>query len=136
MKSLKLCLFSRKNKLEKMSISYKTHNGKKVMVIDYTKCKNVEDTLKVLDLVRMEYLKTEEKLLTVNNFEGAFGSTEYMKKASEYGKEVFNDRTSKNAAIGITGIKKILLQGYNMVVKDKVVPFDTMEEALDYLTSD
>ena len=58
-----------------------------------------------------------------------------MKKASEYGKEVFNERTSKNAAIGVSGIKKILLQAYNLVVKDKLLPFNTKEEALEYLIS-
>lgn len=106
------------------------------MYIDYTQCKSVEDTLKVLELVKDEYLKTKDKLITLNNFEGAFGSTEYMKKASKYANEIFNDKTSKNAAIGITGIKKILLQGYNAVVKDKVHQFNTKEEALDFLTAD
>ena len=57
-----------------------------------------------------------------------------MKKASQYANEYFNKRPALNAAIGVSGLKKILLQGYNLVVKDKIVPFNTMDEALNYLT--
>lgn len=116
-----------------MGISYIQHKGKKIMFIDYSQCKTIEQTLDVLEQVRKEYEKTDGQLLTLNNFEGAFGSSEYMKKASQYGKEIFNKKTAKNAALGVTGIKKILLQGYNTIVKDKIKPFDSKEEALDYL---
>ena len=116
-----------------MSIKYITHKGKQILYIDYTKCTTVEETLAVLELVKVEYLKSNELLLTLNNFTGAYGSSEYMKKANQYAKEIFNNRTAKNAAIGITGIKKILLYGYNAIVKDKIMAFDTEKEALDYL---
>lgn len=118
-----------------MGISYINHNGKKVLYIDYSKCKTVEETLNVLEEVKKEYLKTTGLLITLNDFTGAYGSSEYMKKANEYAKEVFNNKTAKNAAIGVTGIKKILLQAYNVVVKDKLQTFETKEEALNYLTT-
>lgn len=116
-----------------MSIKYISHKGKKVLFIDYSSCKTVEDTLAVLEMVKAEYLKSNEQLLTLNNFEGAYASSQYMSKANEYAKEIFNKRTAKNAALGINGIKKILLYGYNAVVRDKIMPFNTKEEALDYL---
>ena len=116
-----------------MSISYLNHKGKKILYINYSNCKTVEDTLAVLEMVKNEYFKTVGTMLTLNDFSGAYGSTEYMKKANEYAKEIFNKRTAKNAAIGVTGIKKILLQSHNLLVKDKIVPFNTKEEALDYL---
>jgi hypothetical protein len=116
-----------------MSIKYITHKGKQILYIDYTNCKTVEDTLKVLEMVKDEYGRTTGQLLTLNNFTGAFGSTEYMKKANQYAKDIFNARTSKNAALGVTGIKKVLLHGHNTIAKDKIMPFDNMEEALDFL---
>ncbi|HNW51794.1 MAG TPA: hypothetical protein PKH79_11975 [Prolixibacteraceae bacterium] len=116
------------------NVSYITHNGKKVLYIDYTKSKNIDDTLAVLDEVKAEFYKTSGVWLTINDFRGGYGSTEYMKKASQYAREHFNSRPSKNTAIGVTGLKKVLLQAYNTVVKDPVVPFDTLEEALNYLT--
>jgi hypothetical protein len=32
-------------------------------------------------------------------------------------------------------LKSLLLKSYNLFVKDKLKPFNTMEEALDYLVS-
>ena len=66
-------------------------------------------------------------------FEKIVSPVEYMKKANQYAREIFNQRPAKNTAIGVAGMKKVLLQAYNAVVKDKIIPFDTKEEALDYL---
>jgi hypothetical protein len=118
-----------------MSISYIQHKGKKILYIDYTGCKTVEETLKVLEMVKDEYGRTTGNLLTLNNFEGAYGSSQYMNRANEYAKNIFNKRTAKNAAIGVVGIKKVLLQSHNLLVKDKIIPFDSKEEALDYLAT-
>ncbi|MFA9393067.1 MAG: hypothetical protein ACERKD_24885 [Prolixibacteraceae bacterium] len=116
-----------------MSIKYINHKGKQILYIDYSNCSTIEDSLRVLEMVKDEYARTTGQLLTLNNFEGAFGSTAYMNQANKYAKEIFNARTSKNAALGITGIKKILLYGHNTIAKDKIMSFDTKEEALDYL---
>ncbi len=116
-----------------MSVSYLSYKGKKIMLIDYTKCKTVEDTLSVLEKVRQEYLKTSEKLITLNDFTGAYGSSEFMKKASQLGKELFNSRTHKTAAIGVSGMKKILVNTYNAFMSNKLYIFDTKEEALEFL---
>ena len=103
------------------------------MYVDYTKCKTVQDTLDVLDSVRQEYLKSNEMFITLNDFREAYGSNEFMKKANEYAKEVFDKKTLKTAAIGVTGIKKILVNAYNLLVKNKINLFNTREEALDWL---
>jgi hypothetical protein len=119
-----------------MSISYIFHKGKKIMFIDYTKCKTAQETIDLLEKVRQEYLKTNEKIIALNDFRDAYGSNEYMKRANQLAKELFDERTYKNAAIGVTGIKKILLNGYNVFVKHKIMPFNTKEEALDWLAND
>jgi hypothetical protein len=117
-----------------MSVSYITHNNKKVLFIEYKECKTVEDTLHVLDEIKEEFFKTSGVWLTLHDMSVGYGSNEFMKRANQYAKNYYNSRPAKNAAIGATGLKKILLQGYNLIVKDKIVPFDTMEEALEYLT--
>jgi hypothetical protein len=116
-----------------MSVSYVFHKGKKIMIVDYTKCKTVQDTLDVLEKVRQEYLKTNEMIISLNDFREAYGSNEFMQKASQLGKELFDKRTHKTAAIGVVGIKKILVNAYNVFVKSKITLFDTKEEALDWL---
>jgi len=102
------------------------------MLIDYTHCKNTDEMIKVLEDVRREFEKPGGPYLTLNDFTGTFGSSEFMNTAKKY-KELFDNKTLKTAILGITGIKKILLNGYNAFVRKKQMPFDTKEEALEYL---
>lgn len=80
------------------------------------------------------YQASPTKLLTLSDFNNIKGSTEFMDLAKKLAKEVFDIKTEKGALLGIQGIKKILVQGYNLVAKLKMVPFDTKEQALKYLT--
>ena len=105
------------------------------MIVDYRACKTTADTLVVLEQVRQEYLKTNEMIISLNDFRDAYGSKEFMKRASELGKELFDKRTLKTAAIGVVGIKKILVNAYNVFIKNKIMIFDTKEEALDWLVN-
>jgi hypothetical protein len=116
-----------------MSVSYISHKGKKILYVDYTKCKSPKETLDVLELVRQEYLKSNEMMITVNDFRDAYASSEFMNKVSELGKQLFTKRTIKSAAVGVAGIKKILVNAYNIFAENKVTLFDTKEEALDWV---
>lgn len=116
-----------------MGISYINYKGKRIMMIDYTKCKTSPEMIQLLEQVADEYRKSGEKFLTVNDFTGNFGNDDFMKRAKELGPEVFDEKTLKSAILGITGVKKILLLAYNKFVKNKLVPFETKEEALEYL---
>ena len=79
------------------------------------------------------YQRSATKLLTLIDFHHIKGSTEFMDLAKRLGSEVFDQKTEKGALLGIHGIKKVLLQGYNLVAKQKIKPFDSKEEALQYL---
>jgi len=119
-----------------MSLTYTTYKGKKILLIDYTKCKTTQDTINVLEMVKKEYESSTEKIIALNDFTGAASNNEYMELAKKYAKELFDAKTLRNACLGVTGIKKILLSAYNLVVKNKLMPFDTKEEALEYLIKD
>jgi hypothetical protein len=116
-----------------MSISFIQHKGRKILYIDYSECKSIKETLEVLEQVRNEYLRTNESYYTLNNFTNAPSNNEFMEAAKKYGKELFDARTIKNTGIGIIGIKRILLSAYNLTIKNKLIPFETKEEALDFL---
>lgn len=53
----------------------------------------------------------------------------------EIGKSVLAPKTTKAAVIEISGLKKMLLKKYNDFTGDRIIAFDTKEEALEYLTS-
>jgi len=117
-----------------MGLSFLTHKGKRILFVDYTQCKNTNEMIKILEEVKKEYEKPGGQYLTLNDFTGTYGSSEFMNAASKH-KELFDSKTIKTAVLGIYGIKKILLNGYNAFVKKKQMPFDTKEEALEYLVN-
>ena len=117
-----------------MPFSYIRYKGKKILFVDYTNCATIDAMLHLLDDVVREYKKSTDKFLVVNDFTNANASHEFVNFANKH-KELFDEKTEKTAVLGITGLKKLLLNGYNVFVKKKQVPFNTKEEALEYLVS-
>lgn len=116
-----------------MSNSFIHYKGKKILYSDYSNCKTAQETIEVLEQTRKIYLASDEMYLALNNFSHAPSNTEYVELAKKYGKELFDKRNIREACFGLSGVKNILLWAYNLVVKDKIVAFETKEEALEYL---
>ncbi|MBD3260921.1 MAG: hypothetical protein GF334_04465 [Candidatus Altiarchaeales archaeon] len=110
------------------------HKGIRILYIDSKDC-SWGNMIAVLEEA-MKYFRRYHNLRTLDDFRGAFATKEYIELAKKYGKELISKRRSKAAAIGIVGIKKILLDAYNAFTSDKLVVHKTMEEALDYLAKD
>ncbi len=123
-------------KILTMSLSFIQHKGKTILYVDYSKCVTVEETIHLLEKVRIEYTNTVGKYLILNNFTNAIASNEYMDLARKYGKEILDARTERCAALGITGLKKIFLSAYNITVKNKMIAFETKQDALDFLVKE
>jgi len=116
-----------------MSNSFIEYKGKKILYSDYSNCKTPQETIEVLEQTRKIYVNTTEMFLALNNFSNAPSNTEYIELAKKYAKEYFDSRNIKEACFGISGIKSILLSAYNLVVKNKILNFNSKEEALEYL---
>lgn len=116
-----------------MPVKLINHKSKEILLLDYSDCKTLEEMLTVLndgvDLVRT----LPGKGLHLIDITNAYGSRKYMEALKEAGKEVFNEKAGKVAIVGVKGVKKVLLMGYNKIAKIKLVPFETREEAMDYL---
>lgn len=117
-----------------MPHSFIYHKGKKILLVDYTPCKTANEMIKLLSEIKVLYENATVPFLALNDFTGTYGSNEFMNAAKQH-KELFDRMTNKTAVLGITGLKKVLLNGYNMFVQKKQVPFETKEEALEYLAS-
>lgn len=111
------------------------HQGQQVVFIDYTACKTKEDLIDTLIDAESFIKRMPGKSLTLSDFTGTHGSSEFMAEAKRAGRETFDHKVERAALIGITGIKMILLNGYNLVVKNKIMSFDTRDKALGYLVS-
>ena len=120
-----------------MPITTITHKGRNIVFISFedydTKYKMVQSAYELRDYVLAQ---PEEHVLVLMDSTHAKGSREFMSAAKESRLEVRKHKMTSSAAIGISGVKLVLLKGYNAIVKSgNTVPFDTKEQALDYLIS-
>lgn len=119
--------------LTTMAVKWMNHKGKQIFLMDYSCCKNAQEMIETLNEARTLIAQKPGKVLRLVDVRGASGSREFMDAAKQAGKEVFNAKTEKAAIVGIYGIKKVLLMGYNNISTNKLLPFSSQEEALDYL---
>lgn len=121
-----------------MPISEIQYKSKSIIIVDYSSCKRKEQMLALL-AESTDYFKNnkETHLRILMDFTNAYGSKEFMDRAKSDRLEVFKTKTATSAVIGISGIKQILLKGYNVVSPGKgMTPFKTKEQALEYLIND
>ena len=121
-----------------MPIDQTKYKGKKIITVSYedfqSKDLMVESAKRLADYVLSQ---PEKHVLIFMDLTEALGSREFMAASKAARMRVYAEKTTKSAAIGVTGIKKVLLKGYNAISKSRgVVPFDTKEQALEYLVSD
>ncbi len=115
-----------------MGYEWIEYKGKKILYVDYSACKTKDEMLAQLEVMADVFDKSGGNVLSLTNFEGNYGSKEFMERARELS-EVFKRNRKKSAVLGIAGAKKILLQAYTLLTRDNMVPFDSKEKALEYL---
>lgn len=116
-----------------MSISFLTHRDVPIMYADYRECKKPEQQIQLLEEVAKS-MKTKGKVRLLVDYNNISAGPDYMSKVKDYGKTVFKDHMQCSAVLGITGLKKILFNGYNRATgATNVKTFDTKEAALDWL---
>lgn len=118
-----------------MPISEILHQGKKVILVDYSECKKKQEMLDLAyELTGYLLAKPEKHFLILFDYTNAFLSSDFMKVAKEGRTKVYQTKSARGAALGVTGIKKVLLKGYNALSKGEGIQmFDTKEQALEYL---
>ncbi|MFY0626610.1 MAG: hypothetical protein JXR07_09955 [Reichenbachiella sp.] len=117
-----------------MPIEYIQHKGKKIMFADYRSCKQEVQQLELLENVAKEMAKFPEQTLLLVDYDGVSGGIAYMTRVKELGNTVFKKHMKNSAVLGITGLKKVLFNGYNRATgTNNVKTFNTREEALDWL---
>lgn len=116
-----------------MAITWIAHRGLKILYSDYRGL-TPEKMLAQLDETASVMSMVPGKVLTLSNFEGVPVGPDFMKKAKEMGKAIFEPRTQKAAIVGIDGLKGMLLKAYNAFTGASMVPFPDETAARDYLT--
>lgn len=118
-----------------MSLKWMEHKGKRVLYADFRGIDG-EPAIQQLGALAKEIDGTPGKLLIMINFEGTRATTKFMSHAKQFGKNTVAPRDIRSAAVGITGVKEVLLKGYNKFTGRILRSFKTEAEALEWLVSE
>lgn len=120
---------------EKREHKFITYKGKEILYIDY---RNLvpETFLEAITQAHSFLMNSGKKdILELVDITGSFANDKVMEELKRTALES-KPLIKKRAAVGITGVKKILLNVVNNFTKEKIIPFNTVEDALEYLASD
>ena len=119
-----------------MGADWLDYNGQKIMYIDYREHKTEAELLQTLAMAEKLIRMTTTDIPMLFNYEGVSVTVGFMKRLKELGKEAArSQRLNRQAVVGITGLKSILLQGYLRTTGEtRIQSFETEQDALDWLT--
>ena len=122
-----------------MSVQWKEHQGKTYLSVDYRGCATQQDMIDTFEhqVTEMRAVSAAGgKSLVLSNFEGTKIGPDLMSRIKEVGKERGQQSLEKNAILGVTGVKGILLKGIIAYTGLRnIKPFDHEPEALDWLVA-
>lgn len=118
-----------------MSVKWVEHKGKRILYVDFRNL-DEEGMIAQLDVLAKEIANARGELRVLNNFEGTSATAKFMSHAKQTGKEKVGTKVAKSAAVGITGVKEVLLVGYNRFTGRNLESFKTEAQALDWLAKD
>jgi hypothetical protein len=128
-------VISTKRKRTMERVKYIEHKGKKILVQDLTDSKSIEENIGAFDKSQEIIFAQPDKsvlLLTV------LVNTHYSPEAVDRLKKFSRDITpyiKASAAVGVTGIKKVVYQTLTKLIGRKINLFETVDQALDWLAS-
>lgn len=112
-------------------ITYKGHN---ILFTDYKGLRGNE-IVEMLHTANTIILEAEDSVLGLADFTGTYATDEIVAYLQCEETKQAAKKLRKNAVVGVTGIKKIFLNMYNIVTGGGAKPFDDLESAKEYLIS-
>ncbi|OHD07316.1 MAG: hypothetical protein A2086_03115 [Spirochaetes bacterium GWD1_27_9] len=117
-----------------MSVNWIEYKGKKILYCDYRCFKQEKEWLENIEIVAKELINSQEKVLSLTDFRNAEGlGQDYLTRAKVLGKEIIKDKVERSAVIGISGMRKLLLNTYNLLSGDKMIIFEDEITAKEFL---
>ncbi|HEX3046719.1 MAG TPA: hypothetical protein VHY08_18335 [Bacillota bacterium] len=108
------------------------HQGKKILYINYTGLSIPEQLDLIREATQILLDSASQENLTLTDVRGITVSSEFVDLAKEMGAKS-GPVTKKAAILGVEGLKKVILYGVNKFSGNIRKPFDTIEEAKDWL---
>lgn len=118
-----------------MPVSFIQYKGEEIIFCDFKEMKDKQQIFDQLDEMADIFKQSGGDLLVLTDVRGTKNDPEIVDKTKKLGKEVFSVYAKKRAIIGMDGLRKLILRGYNAITGNDLKPFSTLDEAKDYLVS-
>jgi len=136
MRNIKNADFITENKIMARGAHIIKHQGKEIYFIDYSHIETPEEFLKTLREAAAfrEKVKSigKKDLLVLVDITGSYPNMEVFDELKKAGR-IIREITMKEAIVGITGYKKVLLQIIRTFTNLEFQVFETIEEAKNWL---
>ena len=109
-----------------------THKGKEILYEDYTDLNGPQIAARVPLFSHFELKMEKKDMLLIIDLSKSFANKDAVSAFTKAGK-VTGHLFPKTAVLGITGVKKILLNVVNRLTQVNAKPFSDIESAKDYL---
>jgi len=114
-------------------VSFTKHNNRDILVVDISDIRNVDESIETLQK-GTKLIKTQApgSVLLLTNVSG----THYDKAGAEAIKVYSRENTpfiKASAVVGVTGIKRLILNTIVKMTGRKIMPFDDAESAKEWL---
>jgi hypothetical protein len=117
-----------------MPTTWITHEGKRIIYTDFRDCESEAEMTAVFEKAVQMVLASPEPVLTMNNFDGVAVSPTFLRALRTRGADYKHNVRAK-AVLGVTGIKRTLINTYSILTGIDARAFNTEAEALAYLVS-
>ncbi|MCP4761567.1 MAG: hypothetical protein GY870_07280 [archaeon] len=118
-------------------IKWIKHKGKDILYLDYSNLRGSKDGevfTQIIDNAKTLIVEKKEKVLFLTNSIDGTADTKVMKLLKDFAKYCKdNDFIEKECVVGITGVKKVLLNAVNKFAKTNLEIIETVEKAKDWL---
>lgn len=111
-----------------------TFKNKEILIVDYADC-NESGMIEVLMGAKDLLMRENKKFLVLSIFNRKnYVSRKFIKTFEKEVKDV-EHLISKNAITGISEVQRWIVKGINLWYKRQIVPFNSIDEALEFLVS-
>ncbi len=113
--------------------SFFTHKDKQILYNDVSGIRNVEDALAIFDKTeKIAKMQPEKSIILLTNVINTHNNIEATSALKEFSTAV-TPYIKASAVVGVSGIKRIIVQSLMKVSGRKIHLFDTLEHAKDWL---
>ena len=118
----------------KSRMKWITHKGKEILYEDYTNLTGEQIARLVPAITKLTEDNDYKDILLLLDLSNSYANKDAVNAFVESGK-ISKDRLTKTAVLGITGVKKVLLNFVNKFTNVGAKGLNTIEDAKDWLVS-